>query len=287
MNNRDDSPIKWVLAFTILAFLIGLVWANLQTPTTDRANLLDTNRSFTLIINASEGGKVFGSGKFTAGSEVSILAEPLTGYTFSGWEGSSVLEKADRSTSFQILEDMNITGRFNKIDPELKLSDDKPMTIRDFEGFETSHYFKDSGKKMMTLKFASADVERPKVGFLRMGLAFLMVRNLEILLNTDGLNANFIHAKIDELKKQKGVSYAVAQPVTFLFRGNKQSIKIFAKKGKLTTEGTFRLWGGVKIDKIPKSVNLEKLEIKLSPNKEYINIVDLESGQAIHQILLD
>ena len=287
MDKNNDGPIKWVLAFAVLAFLIGFLWANLQAPTKDRANLLDTNRSFTLIINASEGGKVFGSGKFTAGSEVSILAEPLAGYTFSGWEGSSMLEKADINTSFQILDDVNITARFNKIETEFKLSVDKPMTIRDFEGFESSEYFKSSGKKMMTLKFASADVKKPKVGFLRMGLAFLMVRNLEIILNTDGLSSNFIHSKLDELKKRKGVSYAVAEPITFLFKGNKQSIKIIAKKGKLTTEGTFRLWGGVKIDKIPKPLNLQKLEIKLSPNKEHINFVDLESGQAIHQILLD
>jgi len=161
------------------------------------------------------------------------------------------------------------------------------MTIRDFEGFETSQYFKDSGKKMMTLKFASADVERPKIGFLRMGLAFLMVRNLEVLLVTDGLSANFIHKKIDELKKHKGVSYAVAEPVTFWFKGNKQSIKIVAHKGKLTSEGSFRLWGGVKIDKLPKSINLEKLEIKLSTDKQEIIFYDSKSGQTIQQILLD
>ncbi|MDC0646352.1 LPS export ABC transporter periplasmic protein LptC [Opitutales bacterium] len=287
MDKNDESPFKWVLGFAILVFLIGLPWVFLQKSTIFKVNHLDSNESFTLLINTSTGGKVFGGGEFTAGSKVSILAEPFTGYTFSGWEGSSTLEKSVSDTNFQIFSDMNITARFKEIDSELKLTGNKPMTIRDFEGFETSQYFKDSGKKMMTLKFASADVERPKVGFLRMGLAFLMVRNLEILLVADGLSANFIHKKIDELKKHKGVSYAVAEPVTFWFKGSTQSIKIVANKGKLTSEGTFRLWGGVKINKLQKSIILEKLEIKLSPNKEHINFVDLKSGQAIHQILLD
>lgn len=287
MDKNDESPLKWVLGFATLAFLIVFLWAYLHESSTGRANLSDSNQSFTLFVNASSGGEVIGGGEFTAGSKVSILAEPFIGYTFDGWEGSSMLEESDSDTTFQIFSDMNITARFKEIDSELKLTGNKPMTIRDFEGFETSQYFKDSGKKMMTLKFASADVERPKIGFLRMGLAFLMVRNLEVLLVTDGLSANFIHKKIDELKKHKGVSYAVAEPVTFWFKGNKQSIKIVANKGKLTSEGSFRLWGGVKIDKLPKSINLEKLEIKLSTDKQEIIFYDSKSGQTIQQILLD
>jgi hypothetical protein len=287
LDKSDESLLKWALGFAISAFLIVFLWAYLPILTTDRANLLDSNERFSLLVNASPGGKVIGGGEFTAGSKVSILAEPFTGYTFCGWEGSSMLGKSGSDTTLQIFSDMNITARFMEIDSEPKLTGNKPMTIRDFEGFETSQYFKDSGKKMMTLKFASADLERPKVGFLRMGLAFLMVRNLEILLVTDGLSANFIHKKINELKKHKGISYAVAEPVTFWFKGNIQSIKIVANKGKLTSEGTFRLWGGVKIDKLPKSINLEKLEIKLSTDKQEIIFKDLQSGIIIEQILLD
>ena len=97
------------------------------------------------------------------------------------------MEQLDQNTTFQIWEDINITADFKKIDAEIEVSGKKPITIHDFEGFETSQYFEDSGKKIISIKFERADVERPKIGFLRMGLAFLMVRNFEILLNTDCL----------------------------------------------------------------------------------------------------
>ena len=181
---------------------------------------------------------------------------------------------------------MNITARFKKIETPLKLSVGEPLGIRDIEGFETSKYFEESGKKMMTLKFA-VDVERPKVGFLRMGLAFLMVRNLEIFINTDGLSAEFIHSKITELKKHKGVSYAVSEPVTFWFTGNLETLKVNAKKGKLTSAGAFRLWGGVIIDKNEKIIHAEKLEIKISSDRQNIHFIDTQTGEILQQIQLD
>lgn len=287
MNNNEQSPLKRVLCIAILAFLIGILYSYYKSSTTLRSKDLDLNKSFTLKIKASEGGEVFGGGKYKAGSLVSILAEPKDGFTFQGWVGSYQLENSDRNTSFQISDDMKITARFSEIKNELTLSGDKPMTIRDFEGFETSQYFEESGKKMITLKFASADVERPKVGFLRMGLAFLMVRNLEIFINTDGLSAEFIHSKIKELKKHKGVSYAVSEPVTFWFTGNLETLKVNANKGKFTSAGAFRLWGGVRIDKNEKIIHAEKLEIKISSDRQNIHFIDAQTGKILDQLHLD
>ena len=276
-----------MLCIAILAFLIGILYSYYKSSTSLRSRDLDLNKSFTLIVNASEGGNVFGAGNFTAGSEVSILAKPLAGYTFHRWEGSSQLTNSDGNTTIEIFDDMNITARFKEIETPLKLSGDKPLGIRDIEGFETSQYFENSGKKMMTLKFASADVERPKVGFLRMGLAFLMVRNLEIFINTDGLSAEFIHSKITELKKHKGVSYAVSEPVTFWFTGNLETLKVNANKGKLTSAGAFRLWGGVRIDKNEKIIHAEKLEIKISSDRQNIHFIDAQTGKILDQLHLD
>ncbi len=287
MGNDKQSPLKSVLWIAVLTFLIGILYTFYRSSISFRTKVLDPNQRFSLVINASEGGKVFGAGNFAAGSEVSILAKPLAGYAFQGWEGSSQLENSDRNTSFHILDDMNITARFKKIKGPLKLSGDKVLGIRDIEGFETSQYFEESGKKMMTLKFASADVERPKIGFLRMGLAFLMVRNLEILINTDDLSAEFIHSKITELKKHKGVSYAVAEPLTFWFTRKLETLRLKANKGKLTSAGTFRLWGGVRIDKNEKIIHVEKLDVKISLDRQSIHFIDAQTGQILDQLQLD
>lgn len=287
MDRKDQSPFKWVLIFAIFTFLIGFFYSYYQELKSDKAEKFDSNQTFSVVLNSSEGGEVFGGGKYTAGSQVSILAEPKDGFTFQGWVGSYQLENSDRNTSFQISDDMNITARFRKIENELTLSGDKPMTIRDFEGFETSQYFEESGKKMITLKFAQADLEHPKVGFLRMGLAFLMVRNLEILVNTDGLSAKFIHSKITELKKHKGVSYAVAEPISFWFNENHQTLKVTANKGKLTSTGIFRLWEGVKIKKNLNEISLEKLEMMVSSDRQTIDFIDAQTGQILDQLHLD
>ena len=223
-----------MLCIAILAFLIGILYSYYKSSTSLRSRDLDLNKSFTLIVNASEGGNVFGAGNFTAGSEVSILAKPLAGYTFHRWEGSSQLTNSDGNTTVEIFDDMNITARFKKIETPLKLSGDKPLGIRDIEGFETSQYFENSGKKMMTLRFDAAKLEKPKVGFLRLGLAFLMVENLEIQLNLKGLTAEFIYSKINDLKKQKGVSYAVAEPITVWLQKDNHLTQISSSKGKLT-----------------------------------------------------
>lgn len=287
MIHKQDSPLKWIWGFAILAILVGIFWVYFHISSKKWVHHLDRNETFTLQINASEGGEVFGSGNYLSGTRVTISAIPNIGYTFGGWEGSERLEKADFNTTFQILDDMNLSAQFKKVESNLKLSGDTPITIRDFEGFETSQYFEDSGKKMLSLKFDYADVEKPKIGFLRMGLAFLMVRNLEILVNTDGLSANFIFSKIEELKNHKGVSYAVAEPITFWFMGNGQSFKISAHKGKLTSDGSFRLWGGVKISKKHSKETIEKLEIKIAHENKSLIFTDLKDGAVVHKISLD
>ena len=141
MDKNDESPLKWVLGFATLAFLIVFLWAYLHESSTGRANLSDSNQSFTLFVNASSGGEVIGGGEFTAGSKVSILAEPFIGYTFDGWEGSSMLEESDSDTTFQIFSDMNITARFKEIDSELKLTGNKPRVVFVFNDFYFLFYW--------------------------------------------------------------------------------------------------------------------------------------------------
>jgi len=289
-HSENANPVLWIVLIASLAFAIGGVYVFYQLSLIKEADeISDINKTVQLHIKTTEGGEAFGGGEYQIGTQVTISALPDIGYKFSQWEGSGILDRTDDTIRFRILHDTNITANFITEDTPLRLSNigKKPITVRDFEGFETSQYFEDTGKKMLSLKFDRADVEKPKIGFLRMGLAFLMVRNLEILVNTDDLSAQFISSKLEELKKRKGVSYAVAEPITFWLRGDGESIKITAQKGKLTSDGSFRLWGGVKLA-INSNVNtMEKAEIKISPDKKNLVITNLDIGKNVHQIFLD
>ena len=289
-HSENTNPVLWIVLIASLAFAIGGVYVFYQLSLIKESDeISDTNKTVQLHIQTTEGGEAFGSGEYQIGTQVTISALADIGYKFSQWEGSGISDRRDDTIRFRILHDTNITAHFIKEDTPLRLSNigQKPITIRDFEGFETSQYFEDSGKKMLSLKFDHADVEKPKIGFLRMGLAFLKVRNLEILVNTDGLSANFIFSKIEELKNHKGVSYAVAEPITFWFGGDGQSIKITAQKGKLTSDGSFRLWGGVKISKKQRKETFEKLEIKIAHENKSLIFIDLKAGVVVHKISLD
>lgn len=283
------KPIIWGLVIVTLTIFIGLASFYYQIIREQQTKLLDSKQSANLQISQNLGGEVFGTGIYPSGTHVQIWANPHTGYSFTGWDGDFILNPEDINTSVFLTYDQNITAHFKKESFLLKLegTDFKDVSIRDIEGFETSEYFEDSGKKMLSIKFVSADVERPRVGFLRLGLAFLMVRELEILLNTNGLSADFIHDKIKELKSHKGVSYAVAEPATIWLQEDNFFTKISSSKGKLTEQGEFRLWDGVEIKTQTNIRKFKKVKIHLEKEKNWLSLTDLESGQAIDYIQLD
>lgn len=290
INSLNINHSRWVISsvILILALTIGLVYFQL-IRNNQQQEILDSNRTVELLINHNEGGEVSGNGIYPVGSKVKILASPYPGYTFKGWIGENISDLGDSSTTILIKDDANITASFMKVPDVLKLETDSlnSFSIRDLEGFETSEYFAESGKKMVTLKFQSARVENPKVGFLRLGLAFLMVKNLEIILNTNGLSTDFLYSKILELKKEKGVSYAVAEPATVWLQEDNFFTKISSSKGKLTDQGEFRLWDGVEIKTQTNIRKFEKVKIHIQKEKNWLSLTDLESGQVIDYIQLD
>ena len=51
----------------------------------------DINQNFSLTVIANSGGSVSpSSGSYSNGSQISILASPISGYTFSGWSNGSI-----------------------------------------------------------------------------------------------------------------------------------------------------------------------------------------------------
>jgi hypothetical protein len=290
INSLNINHFRWVIfsAILILTLIIGLVYFQFLRKN-QQEEVVDLNCTAELLINHNEGGEVFGNGIYPVGSKIKIWASPYPGYTFKEWVGENISDLGDNNTTILIEGDANITASFIKVPNVLKLETDSlsSFSIRDLEGFETSEYFTESGKKMVTLKFQSARIENPKVGFLRLGLAFLMVENLEIILNTNGLSTDFLNSKILELKKEKGVSYAVAEPATIWLQEDNFFTKISSSKGKLTDQGEFRLWDGVEIKTQTNIRKFKKVKIHLEKEKNWLSLTDLESGQAIDYIQLD
>jgi hypothetical protein len=290
INSLNINHYRWFIysAILILSLTIGLVYFHFLRKN-QQEEVVDLNCTAELLINHNEGGEVSGNGIYPVGSKVKIWASPYPGYTFKEWVGENISDLGDNNTTILIEGDSNITASFIKVPNVLKLETDSlnSFSIRDLEGFETSEYFAESGKKMVTLKFQSARIENPKVGFLRLGLAFLMVENLEIILNTNGLSTDFLNSKILELKKEKGVSYAVAEPATIWLQEDNFFTKISSSKGKLTDQGEFRLWDGVEIKTQTNIRKFKKVKIHLEKEKNWLSLTDLESGQAIDYIQLD
>ena len=290
INSLNINHFRWILssAILILTLISGLVYFQLLRKN-QQQEVVDLNCTAELLITHNEGGEVFGNGIYRVGSKIKIWATPYPGYSFKGWIGENISDLGDSNTSILIEGDSNITASFIKVPNVLKLETDSlnSFSIRDLEGFETSEYFAESGKKMVTLKFQSARIENPKVGFLRLGLAFLMVENLEIILHTNGLSTDFLYSKILELKKEKGVSYAVAEPATIWLQEDNFFTKISSSKGKLTDQGEFRLWDGVEIKTQTNIRKFKKVKIHIQKEKNWLSLTDLESGQLIDYIQLD
>ena len=292
LYTKVKNPFFLLVGFGVFSIFGGGIFIVYHFDQLDDQNrneiFEDINQTFRLQLNHNGGGDVFGDGYYEAGTEARIWAIPNLGYSFKRWVGKDGFIIEEVNTTLQLLSDLNLTALYSPDEIQLNaINVSNSVGIRDFVGFETSKYFDGSGKVMMTLKFASADVERPKIGFLRTGLAFLVVRDLEMLLYMDDLSADCLSIKITELKEQKGISYAVAEPSTFFFHKNDRVLKISANKGKLTNNGSFRLWGGVVMSDDQDTYRTEKLKISICSKNKALVFTDLGINSVIKEIPLD
>ena len=82
----------------------------IQTPTSEPQ---ETTNQYTLTVSAGEGGSVSSEGgTYDEGSEISIIATPIEGYEFVGWEGSDSLEAA---IILYLSSNMSVKAIFRKL----------------------------------------------------------------------------------------------------------------------------------------------------------------------------
>ncbi len=70
---------------------------------------------FQLNVDLVNGGIVTGSGQYDYGSNVEISATPLSGYSFSEWEGPNIVDSTSSTTQIRLTGDTNVTAHFTKV----------------------------------------------------------------------------------------------------------------------------------------------------------------------------
>ena len=64
----------------------------------------------------SQGGTTSGSGVYDSGETVRIIAQPMTGYKFAGWEGAQINEANESNTTVLVSEDISLSARFSELE---------------------------------------------------------------------------------------------------------------------------------------------------------------------------
>ena len=288
LYTRVKNPFFLLVSFGVISIFGGGIFIIYHFDQLDDQNqneiFADINQTFRLQLNHNDGGNTFGGGYFKAGTEARIWAIPNIGYSFKRWVGSDDLFIEEANTTIPVLSDLNLTAVFAQNEFQLKAGEQihKSFGIRDLEGLDASVFDPKTGLPSIQVRYSHADVEKPKVGFLKMGLAFLMVRNLSLDLYIDRLDNKSLNMEFAKLRSQKGVSYAVAEPITINIRSKNREVCISAGRGKLTSSGVLRLWDGVEFSDGDMKDHFPKGEILTSKEMNSLCLVLHSDGKQKH-----
>jgi len=104
--------------------------------------------------------------------------------------------------------------------------------LKKVEGFESSFFSSETGFQYLKIKYQDSSTERPKLGFLKFGLAFLKVKDLSVALDLRHANAKIFFNKWDELAENIAIKYATMEPITIsLVQQSGDILSLKASKG--------------------------------------------------------
>jgi hypothetical protein len=119
-------------------------------------------------------------------------------------------------------------------------------SLKKVKGFESSYFSSETGFQYLKIKYQDTSTERPKLGFLKFGLAFIKVKDLKVFLDLRHANAKLLIKKWEELLLKKAIKYATLEPITIsLVQPSGNIISVEANKGKFSSIGQLKLWGEV------------------------------------------
>ena len=118
------------------------------------------------------------------------------------------------------------------------------FSLRDFEGFQSTIYSKSSGFPFLKLYYRSAVTEKPKLGFLKLGLSFLKVQDLHLKIDARQGTKSQVLQLFQDVCEKRGVRYATVEPISIeITSADKKNFNFRASKGKFTSQQSLKLWG--------------------------------------------
>lgn len=157
-------------------------------------------------------------------------------------------------------------------------------TLTQFEGLESTFYSEVSGKAYFSLKYESAAMKHPKIGFLKFGMSFLEVKKLKAKLNLEFSEPENLFSQWEMLLKRKSIRYATFEPIEIvLIDINGSQFLIQADHGKLSSNGRLVLWGDVSLKNKEGIESFPRISLFLEGSKK--NLI-LEKNENEHDIFL-
>ena len=157
------------------------------------------------------------------------------------------------------------------------------QTLTEFEGLESTFYSSLSGKAYLSLKYESAEMKRPKIGFLKFGMSFLEVKDLYARLDLRHAKSEDLFSKWKNLLSQKAIRYVTLEPISILLIDRKgYPYLLKAQKGKLSASGRLVIWGDASIERNGLTDSSSRLAINLDSAR---NCVVIEGNMSESLIL--
>ena len=147
------------------------------------------------------------------------------------------------------------------IDP-LHLHGNSPPSVKDFHGLKLNFFHEETGRRFLKVSYQDAVSENKKLGFLTMNLAFLKIKDLKIEMDAKNIDSAKISSLFEKVSSQRGIRYAVAEPIKLEIQTPESNISVFGQKGKFASDGSLRVWGDVRLFHGKVSEKLKSISLK-------------------------
>lgn len=157
------------------------------------------------------------------------------------------------------------------------------LTLTEFKGLESTFYSTESGKAYLNLKYESANMRNPKIGFLKFGMSFLEVNDLRASLDLRFARSEDLFSRWKNLLNQKAIRYATFEPISIVLTdrmGHTYLLK--SSKGKLNASGRLMLFGEStiehdgSIESFPRlAIDFDHTSSRLIIDKDKLGIIKL------------
>ena len=147
-------------------------------------------------------------------------------------------------------------------------------SLKKIDGFESYFYSPKTGLPYLKLKYSNISTVKPKLGFLKFGIAFLKIEDFSCSIDLKESDSISLFSKWDNISNQKAIKYATMEPISVtLIQLSGKRISLKATKGKFSSDGGLKLWGKVECEFDQKINMINELSVYFDPQKDSLVII--------------